>query len=261
MSDNGFILSETSDGVLTLTLNRPKANAFNAEMVDELLAALKGAGRDESVRCLILTGAGRFFSAGQDVGAFGGEGGEVSFRQHLERTYNRLILAMRRLEKPVIGAINGPAVGAGLGIALATDIRIAAESASFIFGFTGIGLAADSATSLTLPLLTGLARAAEMAFTNDPVTAEQAAAYGLVNRVVPDAEFVDVVRELAFKLAKGPTRAIGLTKRAFNRALLSALEPTLDYEAHLQEIAGRTADHKEGVAAFLEKRSASFQGK
>jgi 2-(1,2-epoxy-1,2-dihydrophenyl)acetyl-CoA isomerase len=145
--------------VLTVSLHRPKANAFDGQMIDELLDALKRAGRDDSVRCLILTGAGRFFSAGQDVTAFAEAKGEVAFRKHLQRTYNRLVLRMRQLEKPIVGAINGAAVGAGLGVALATDVRLAAESARFIFGFTGIGLTADSGTSLILPLLVGLARA------------------------------------------------------------------------------------------------------
>jgi 2-(1,2-epoxy-1,2-dihydrophenyl)acetyl-CoA isomerase len=168
---------------------------------------------------------------------------------------------MRRLEKPIVGAINGPAVGAGLGIALATDVRIAAESASFIYGFTGIGLSADSGTSLALPLLAGLARAAELAFTNRTVTATEALEMGLVNKVVPDAELMDQARELAASLASGPTRAIGLSKRALNHSVLGSLEATLEYEAQLQEIAGRTEDHAEGLAAFLEKRQPKFQGK
>jgi 2-(1,2-epoxy-1,2-dihydrophenyl)acetyl-CoA isomerase len=195
------------------------------------------------------------------VTAFDKTNGQVSFRQHLHRTYNRVILRMRKLEKPIVGAINGPAVGAGLGIALATDVRIAAESASFIYGFTGIGLSADSGTSLALPLLAGLARAAELAFTNRAVTAPEALEMGLVNRVVPDAELMDQARELAASLASGPTRAIGLSKRALNRSVLGSLEATLEYEAQLQEIAGRTEDHAEGLAAFLEKRQPKFQGK
>ncbi|HKZ54313.1 MAG TPA: enoyl-CoA hydratase-related protein [Anaerolineales bacterium] len=261
MPDDPFIRTEQRDAVLTITLDRPKANAFNNAMVEQLLEALKSAERDEDVRCVILTGAGRFFSAGQDVAVFLESGGDVPFRRHLERTYNRVVLRLRRLEKPVVAAINGAAAGAGLGIALATDIRLAAQSARFFFGFTGLGLAADSGTSLILPLLIGLARATEMAFTNEPLTAEQALAFGLVNRVAPDDDLPAVAAELGASLAAGPTRALGLTKRAFNRALASAWETTLDYEAHLQEIAGRTQDFKEGAAAFVEKRPPHFTGR
>ena len=253
-------LKVTSDeGVLTIKLDRPKANAFNDGMIDELMDALKSAGRDEEVRCVLLSGEGKLFSAGQDVGAF--EGQEVSFRDHLQRTYNRLILRMRRLEKPIVAAVNGPAAGAALGIVLAADIRVAAESAKFVFGFTGIGLTTDSGTSLTLPLLVGLTRASEMAFTNRPLSAEEAVEAGLANQVVPDDELMDAAGSLAAELAKGPTAAIGLTKRAFNRAHLDHLEATLDYEAHLQEIAGETADHQEGLKAFREKRDPDFKGR
>jgi len=260
MPGDASLLSEQNGGVLTLTLNRPKANAFDQGLVDALLDALRRAEADASVRSVVLTGAGSVFSAGQDVTALGAVDGQVSFRRHLERTYNRLILRVRRLEKPVVGAINGAAAGAGLGLALAADIRLAARSARFVFGFTGIGLTTDSATSLMLPLLIGLARASEVAFTNAPVSAEQALSYGLVNRVVDDADLAAEAAELAAQMAAGPTRALGLTKRAFNHALLPHLEDVLDYEAHLQEAAGRTADHREGVKAFLEKREPVFRG-
>jgi 2-(1,2-epoxy-1,2-dihydrophenyl)acetyl-CoA isomerase len=258
MSDLQFLETETAGAVLTVTLNRPKANAFNGEMIEEWLSVLKQTARDPGIRCLVVTGAGRFFSAGQDVTAFGGD--EVSFREHLHKTYNRVIGKMRGLEKPIIGAINGPAVGAGLGVALATDMRIAAESASFIYGFTGIGLSADSGTSLTMPLLIGLARSVEMAFTNKPVTAQQAYQWGLVNQIIPDDQLMGAAGELAEQLAKGPTRAFGLSKRAIYRASLADLQSVLKYEAELQEIAGRTADHQEGLAAFLEKRPPEFKG-
>lgn len=254
-----YINLDQSDGVLTAALNHPKANAFNDALIEELLSVLKTADRDEEVRCLVLTGTGRFFSAGQDVTVF--EPGEVSFRKHLHRTYNRVITKMRGLEKPIIGAINGPAVGAGLGVALATDLRVAAESASFIYGFVGIGLSADSGTSLTMPLLIGLARSVEMAFTNRAVSAQEAMEWGLVNQVVPDDQLMDTVGELANKLAHGPTRAYGLSKRAINRATLALLKDALEYEAELQEIAGRTEDHAEGLGAFLEKREPKFRGK
>jgi len=260
MPGDASLLSEQNGGVLTLTLNRPKANAFDQGLVDALLDALRRAEAEASVRSVVLTGAGSVFSAGQDVTALGAVDGQVSFRRHLERTYNRLILRVLRLEKPVVGAINGAAAGAGLGLALAADIRLTARSARFVFGFTGIGLTTDSATSLMLPLLIGLARASEVAFTNAPISAEQALSYGLVNRVVDDTDLAAEAAKVAAQLAAGPTRALGLTKRAFNHALLPHLEDVLDYEAHLQEAAGRTADHREGVKAFLEKREPVFRG-
>ena len=260
MSEYEYIITEQSNGVLSIVLNRPKANAFNQQMVDELLQTLKYAASEASIRCLVLTGRGRFFSAGQDVSDVAAEIETISYRHHLEHTFNRIVRHMRKLEKPIIGAINGPVAGASLGIALATDVRWAAQSASFVFGFTGIGLTADAGTSLTIPLLIGMSRAMEMAFTNQPLSAEQALEYGLISRVVPDEEFHGAVDELAASLAAGPTRALGLTKRAFNRALLSGLDDVLDYEAFMQEIAGRTEDHKEGVAAFIEKRPPNFKG-
>ena len=214
-----FINLDQSGGVLTAALNRPKANAFNETMIEEWLSVLKIADRDESVRCLVLTGTGRIFSAGQDVAAI--SRGELSLREHLHRTYNRVILKMHALEKPIVGAINGPAVGAGL----------------------------------------GLARSVEMGFTNRAVTAEEALDWGLVNQVVPDDRLEEAVAELATRLAGGPTRAYGLSKRAINRATMALLKETLEYEAELQEIAGRTEDHAEGVAAFHEKRDPRFKGK
>lgn len=261
MTEYKNLLTEESGAVLTIRLNRPKANAFDGVMVDELLDVLKRAAAEEALRCVVLTGSGRIFSAGQDVGIIHERRGAISFREHLQKTYNRVIVRMRQLEKPIVGAINGAAAGAGLGIALATDIRIAAESACFVFGFTGIGLTADSGTSLSLPLLIGLPRASEMAFTNEPVSAEEALAYGLVNRVVPDAELSAAASEMAASIASGPTIALGLTKRAFNRAWLESLERTLDYESYLQDIASRTMDHEEGMNAFFEKRHPRFEGK
>jgi 2-(1,2-epoxy-1,2-dihydrophenyl)acetyl-CoA isomerase len=258
MVEQEILLSDRDGAVLTLTFNRPKANAFNQEMVDRLLASLDSAEADEGVRSIVITGKGKLFSAGQDVGELGLE--RVSFRQLLERTYNRLILRMRWLEKPIVAAINGPVAGAALGIALAADLRVAARGAKLVFGFTGIGLTADSGTSLMLPLLAGLGRATEMAFTNDPLSAERALEYGLVNRVVDDDDLESEAAALANRLAAGPTKAIGLTKRAFNRAILPALDETLRYEAGLQEKAGGTRDHEEGLAAFSHKRAPEFQG-
>lgn len=251
------ILRELKDGVLALTLNRPKANAFDSAMVAQLQGLLKDAKRDAAVRCVLLKANGKLFSAGQDVTEFGGNA-HLSFRAHLQKNYNPLILQMRQLEKPILAAIQGPAAGAALGILLACDLRIGSPEARFVVGFGGIGLAPDSAVSLMLPTIIGLGRAAQATFYNDPISAEQALAWGLLNAVLPAAELEQTAWDWATRLAKGPVNAMGLSKRDFNKAILPNLEDVLDYEAHNQEIAGQGPDHKEGLAAFLEKREANY---
>ncbi len=209
---------------------------------------------------MLLTAAGNVFSAGQDVKEVRSVE-DQSFRYHLQNTYNPLILQIRRLEKPVLAGINGAVAGAALGIVLACDLRIASDQARFVVGFLAIGLAPDSAVSLMLPALIGLGRATEHAFSNQPISAEQALAWGLVNRLAPDDQLHEQAAAWARELAQGPTtRAFGLAKRDFNKAVFGNLEAVLDYEAHIQDIAGRGAEHKEGVAAFLEKRAANFPG-
>ena len=255
------LLTDLSDGVFTLTLNRPEVlNAFNDQQAEETLDALKKAERDAAVRCLILTGAGKGFCAGQDLGALKGRSEAVSFREHLAHTYNPIVSKLRSMEKPIIGQINGAAAGAGFGLALACDLRYAAAGAKFRMAFSGIGLAPDSGTSFFLPRLIGYARAYEMAITNNPITAEQALEWGIVNAVFPADELPTATRALAVKLAGLPTKAFGLTKRAMNKAFQLTIDEALDYEAHLQDIAGHTADYTEGVAAFLEKRPPQFTG-
>jgi 2-(1,2-epoxy-1,2-dihydrophenyl)acetyl-CoA isomerase len=251
---------DLSDGVLTLTLNRPDAlNSFTVEMKEELLGALKEAGRDKSVRVVILTGAGRAFSAGQDLKERQAPG-VADLGTELRARYNPIILAMRRLEKPIIGAVNGVAAGAGISVAMASDIVIASESASFIEAFGRVGLVPDTGSTWFLPRLVGYARAAEMIFTAGPLDAAAAERVGLVNRVVPAEQLMDEARALASKLAAASPMALALAKRGLNRALESSLEEALEYEAQLQSIAGRSKDHAEGVAAFVEKRPPRFTG-
>ena len=254
------ILTSAADGVLTLTLNRPDAlNAFTVEMKDALLAALKDAARDKGVRVVVLTGAGRAFCAGQDLKERAAPGVN-DLGTELRQRYNPIILAMRRLEKPIIGAINGVAAGAGISIAMACDIVIASDKASFTEAFARVGLLPDTGSSWFLPRLVGYQRAAQMMFTGDPVDAATAAQVGLVNRVVPADQLMDEASSLATRLAQAAPTALALAKRALNRALNSNLEDALEFEAQLQSIAGRSADHKEGVAAFVEKRPPKFSG-
>jgi 2-(1,2-epoxy-1,2-dihydrophenyl)acetyl-CoA isomerase len=256
------ILYEVKDGVAWLTLNRPaKLNAFNDRMIGEATDAFKAAGREESVRCIVITGAGRGFSSGQDLGDFQDRGESVSIGEHLRHGYHRLISRMVTLEKPIIGAINGVAAGAGCGVALATDIRIAADNASFMLAFSRIGLIPDSGTNWLLPRLIGQARAYEMAITADRVPAARALEWGLVNHVVPAEQLPEIAAAWARRLAGGPTLAFGLTKRAMNRAWEMNLDEALEYEAYLQEVAGRSQDNREGIAAFLDKREAHFTGR
>jgi 2-(1,2-epoxy-1,2-dihydrophenyl)acetyl-CoA isomerase len=254
------LLTALQAATLTISLNRTeRANALNFEMIAALRAALEQAAADAQIRCVVLTGAGSSFCAGHDITEMlAAQGRDISYREHLQQTYNPLILQIRRLEKPVIASINGPVAGAGLGVALACDLRIAAESALFTVGFTGIGLVPDSAVSLLLPALIGLGRATEFTLTNQPINSIQALEWGLVNQVVPEGELAEATGKLAAELAAGPTGAYGLTKRLFNRNVLSGLEAALEFEAELQERASVGKEHAEGVKAFLEKRKPSF---
>jgi len=258
------ILIDNEGPVRTITLNRPDVlNALNDALLLSLTEAVREAGRDIAVRCLILTGAGRAFSSGQDLAYVRDRyacGEAIDFGPHLRNLYHPLILGLRKMEKPVIGAINGVAAGAGCSLALACDLRIAAQSASFIEAFINVGLVPDSAATFMLPRLVGISRAMELAWTGRRVGADEALRIGLVNDVVPDEQLRASAWKLARKLAAMPGRAIGLTKRAINAGWNADLETQLEYEATLQAIAGTTHDHREGVAAFLEKRPPQFKG-
>jgi 2-(1,2-epoxy-1,2-dihydrophenyl)acetyl-CoA isomerase len=258
-----YILVARRDGVCTLTLNRPDVlNSFNAQMAAELLAALEDAGRDASVRSVLLTGAGRAFCAGQDLAEVLPEEGKPmpDLGEVVHRQYNLIIRAIRSLEKPVVCAVNGVAAGAGANIAFACDITFAAEGIHFIQSFTKIGLIPDSGGTFILPRIVGLQRAAALTMLGDKLTAEKAMQWGLLYDVVPPTTMVEVAFELAKRLAKMPTRALGLTKRAFTAGFANDLDTQLALEEELQREAGRSADYAEGVRAFVQKRPPNFTG-
>jgi 2-(1,2-epoxy-1,2-dihydrophenyl)acetyl-CoA isomerase len=254
------VLTEDREGVRVITLNRPDVlNAFDAKLGEELLDALTKADGDAQVRCVVLTGAGRAFCSGADLR--GHTPGETSLGALLRARYNRIILRLRTTEKPVVAAVNGVAAGAGCNLALAADLRVASDRASFIEVFTRVGLMPDSGGTWLLPRFVGVGRALEMMFFAEPVDAAAAERLGLVNRVVPADDLMPRALEWAARLAQGPTRAYGLIKRGVDRALALDLRGALEYEAHLQEIAGRSEDHREGVAAFLGKRAPLYVGR
>jgi len=254
-----MVLKERQDGVLVLTLNRPeKLNAITGELLDALYAALKEGEEDREVRALLLTGAGRAFSAGQDLTEFGDQ--KPDYEAHLRR-YNRVVEAMAGLEKPLVVAVNGVAAGAGMSLALWGDLRLAAVGASFTTAFVRIGLVPDSGLSFLLPRLVGLAKAQELLLLSPRLSAEEALALGLVHRVVPAEKLMEEALSLAKELAQGPTRAYALTKKLLLETYRLSLTEALALEAVLQGQAGQTQDHEEGVRAFREKRPPRFQGR
>ncbi len=255
------LLTETADGVLTITLNRPEVlNALTRQVLNELRDVVCAAERDAAVRCLVLTGAGRGFCSGLDLTAGAQRAENISVADGVRENWNVVVKGIRTIEKPVIAALNGVAAGAGMSIALACDIRMASEAAWFMPGFVRIGLIPDSGGTIFLPLLVGYAKAAELAFTGDRIDATEAHRLGLVNHVVPADELMARTHALAARLAAMPTRAIGLTKRAFNMAIMPHLDAVLDNEANMQQIASQSADHREGIAAFREQRQPRFTG-
>jgi len=262
MSDDP-VLHRLDAGVLELVLNRPdKLNAFTPDMHVALRAQLDRAAQDGDIRAVLLTGAGRGFCAGQDLGDRDPRRGgpKPDLGATIGTYYNPLIRAIRALPKPVVAAVNGVAAGAGANIALACDIVLASEKARFVQSFAKLGLVPDAGGSWALPRLLGEARAKALALTGEPLSATQAAEWGLIWRAVPDADLMPEARALAAKLAQGPTFGFGLTKQAIQAAATNSLDAQLDLEQDYQRRAGASDDYAEGVTAFLEKRAARFTG-
>jgi 2-(1,2-epoxy-1,2-dihydrophenyl)acetyl-CoA isomerase len=256
----GAVRYEVANAIATITLDRPAAlNALTVPMKVDLLAAIRSVARDRTVRSVVLTGAGRAFCAGQDLKERL-EPGAAPLSVELRERYNPIVRAMQALDQPIVGAINGVAAGAGASLAFACDIRVAAESASFVLAFGRIGLVPDTGATWYLPRLVGAAKAAEIALLGETLSATDAERFGLVARVVPPEDVAVEAQAIAARLASLAPRALALTKRALARSWSVALDAALEDEAWRQGIAGASSDHAEGLAAFLEKRSPRFTG-
>jgi len=255
------IILERKDGVATLTLNRPeKLNAINRKMIEELKSAVVEIARDRDVRALVITGTGRGFCSGADIGDMV-QGAAPIENRYWTQMRDEVILALTDLEKPVIAKVNGVAVGAGCSLALSADIIVASENANFSLIFSRIGLIPDGGSLFYLPRLVGPAKAKELIFTAKMVDAKEAEKIGLINKAVPADELDNEVNTLAKQLAEGPTVAFGIAKKIINKGLTMDLSSVLECEALGVTIAGTTEDAQEGVMAFLEKRKAEFKGK
>jgi 2-(1,2-epoxy-1,2-dihydrophenyl)acetyl-CoA isomerase len=257
------ILVEKGEGVSTIALNRPeKLNAFDGTMHEELYSALEEAAQDDEIRCIVLRGEGRGFSAGADLAQIiESADGAPDLGEYLRGSYSRLVKRMVETPKPILAALHGPVYGAGMGIALACDLRIAAESAKFSVAFIKIGLMPDAGVTFFLPRVIGLGRAIQMSMLGDAVDAEEAHRIGLVYEVVPDESLADETTKLADHLATMPTAALGKMKDSLYNTFEADLETALEHEAQGQTFCGYTQDHKEGTAAFFDKREAEFTGK
>ena len=257
------LIETVSEGVATLTLNRPdRLNALATPIMEGLLEALPRLARDASIGAIVLTGAGRGFCAGGDVKSMAEGSVERSVAEAAKRLRGRMEVSrlLHEIPKPTIAMVNGPAAGAGMALALACDLRVAAQSARFITAFANVGFSGDFGGSYFLSKLVGTSKARELYYTAEPLDAAQALALGIVNRVVPDGELVEATMVLARKLARGPRIALGLMKQNFNAAESGTLDQLLDLETQHQVQAGRTNDHKEAARAFVEKRAPVFTG-
>jgi 2-(1,2-epoxy-1,2-dihydrophenyl)acetyl-CoA isomerase len=255
---------ERRDGVAWITLNRPDAlNAWNKQLGVDLLAAVRGAAEDDEVRAVVVTGAGRAFSSGADLkGGFEPTPeGHPDVHTPLTELYHPIMVAIRQMPKPVVAAVNGPAVGIGCSLALACDLLVAKESAYLLLAFVNIGLVSDGGSSLFIPARAGFTRAAEMALLGERIPAARAMEWNLVNRVVADDAFDEEVEALAARLAAGPTRSYAGTKRQLNAWLFGRMEEQLALEADIQQEMAASGDFREGVMAFVEKREARFTGR
>jgi 2-(1,2-epoxy-1,2-dihydrophenyl)acetyl-CoA isomerase len=252
------VLTDATEGVLTITLNQPaRFNALSNAMLAELGDVLRSAERDPAVRALVLTGAGQGFSSGADISEFDLTDG-MDAGEHLRRRLNPLVLRLRGMEKPVLAAINGVAAGAGLSLALACDLRFAAESARFVVAFVKIGLVPDAGLLYFLPRLVGPAKTLELSWTGDSIGAQEAYDLGMVNQVLPDLDVLPRTQALAARLTHGPAKTLALTKRAVNQTHELPLDRVLELEATYQSIASRDPNFAEGVAAFKAKRPPTF---
>jgi len=255
------ILLDVSEGVARITLNRPEVfNSFNREMALALQQTLDDCAVNEAVRAIVLTGSGRAFCAGQDLKEVTTPDLNPGFRTILDEHYAPIITRLRNLEKPVIAAVNGVGAGAGANIALACDVIVAHEEASFLQAFSKIGLIPDSGGTYFLPRIVGFQKALALAMLGDKVSAQEAEAMGMIYKAVPAAEYEAFVEKIATKLANMPTKALGFIKQAFNASQTNDLETQLALEADLQIAASETEDYNEGVTAFLEKRKPVYKG-
>lgn len=257
------VLVRKENGVGWITLNRPEVlNALDIDLLKKLYSTLRDLEKDEEVRCVVISGAGRAFSAGADLQAVKARQsqGESPVADPLRELLNPIVSKMRSMDKPIIAMVNGVAAGAGMSLALASDLRVMSEEARFVEAFAKVGLPPDSGAAFFMPRLLGLAKAMELAFTGEGMDARECERLGVVNKVVSQGQLENETRTLAEKLAKGP-KGMGLAKRAINRALSTDFEGALEFEAWMQDVARSSLDHKEGVSAFTEKRSPRFQGK